>query len=292
MTADGAPKTVEVFAPAKINLTLHVVGRREDGYHLLDSLVVFATLGDTIELTEAPRTTLRVRGPFASDVPAGRDNLVHRAVRLMDAGAAITLNKRLPVGAGIGGGSADAAAALRGLAELAGRRVPDTLALGADVPVCTAGRAARMSGVGEVLRPLPALPALPMVLVFPDASVSTSAVFAGLKAAEGAPMPDIPVWRDVTDAADWLHGQRNDLQTSAIRVAPAILGALDALVDSSQCLLARMSGSGSTVFGLFASDEAAQEAARRIAEAQPRWWVQATQVLRQAPAVQERRLTT
>ncbi len=285
--------SIRVVAPAKINLSLHVTGRRDDGYHLLDSLVVFADVGDEIRLRPSAETHLRVRGRFSASVPEGADNLVLRAAHLMGVRAEVALDKHLPVGAGIGGGSSDAAAVLRGLAAMTGRRLPSTLALGADVPVCVAGRPARMRGVGDFLQPVPPLPALPMVLVFPNTSVSTAEVFRLFGGVEGGPMPEcLPGWSDAEEAAYWLRDQRNDLQAAAIRVAPAIADALAALDACGDCLLARMSGSGSTVFGLFHSNAAASRAALRIGNGRPDWWVRVTSVLDAAPEVQERRLTT
>jgi 4-diphosphocytidyl-2-C-methyl-D-erythritol kinase len=284
---------VDVPAPAKINLTLHVVGRRSDGLHLLDSLVVFAGPGDSVGLRRAGRTSLTVSGPFAPSTPSGCGNLAFAAARLAGTDVAISLRKELPTGAGMGGGSSDAAAVLRGIAALTGEPPPDPLPLGADVPVCLAAVPARMRGVGEDLGPLPPLPELPMVLVYPDAGVSTREVFAELKETDGAPMPDvIPAWDCAAAAAEWLAEQRNDLEAPAARIAPVTGQARSALADEPGCLLARMSGSGSTVFGLFATPAEADRAAARLAGARPGWWVRATVALDRAPPVQERRLTT
>ncbi len=274
-------------ARAKVNLCLHVTGQRADGYHLLDSLVVFAETGDLVSCAPASAMTLSLTGPEAEGLGAGEDNLVLRAARSFAAGqgAAITLDKRLPVASGIGGGSADAAATLKALARLWGMPVPDAaavLALGADVPVCLAGHPARMQGVGEVVSPLPhALPPAHLVLVNPRVHVSTPTVFRGLTRKDNAPLPpDLPNLPDVPALADWLGVQRNDLEAPAIAALPVIATVKAALAAQAGCHLARMSGSGATCFGLFSEAAAAEAAARALARAQPGWWVQASPLAR------------
>jgi 4-diphosphocytidyl-2-C-methyl-D-erythritol kinase len=270
------------FAPAKINLCLHVTGQRGDGYHLLDSLVAFADVGDRITCTAADRLSLTITGPQAGNLPVSDDNLVLRAARAMGALAAITLEKHLPVASGIGGGSADAAATLRALARMAGAPLPDAaavLALGADVPVCLSGRPLRMQGVGEVLTPLPALPETHLVLVNPHVAVPTPAVFRALPEKVNPPLPMVPAFADVAELAGYLAGQRNDLEAPAITVAPVIATVKAALAAQGGCLLARMSGSGATCFGLFADAETAQAAARAIRSSHREWWVEPTRLL-------------
>ena len=270
------------FAPAKVNLALHVTGRRSDGYHLLDSLVVFAGVGDTVTAEPSDRLSLRVAGPQAESLSAGDDNLVLRAARLMGVAAALTLEKVLPVASGIGGGSADAAAALRALAALTRRPLPDadeTLRLGADVPVCLAGRPARMQGVGEALAPVPPLPPAWLVLVNPGVAVPTPAVFAALRQRDNPPMSKVPAFTDAVGLGRWLSSQRNDLQPAAIAIAPAISDTLAALSLQPGCLLARMSGSGATCFGLFAGETEARAATSRLRDAQGDWWVVAAPLL-------------
>ena len=269
-------------APAKINLFLHVTGKRADGYHLLDSLVVFAGVGDRLQADPSDTLSLRVTGPFAAGLEGEADNLVLRAARgLADVAgiaphAALVLEKNLPVASGIGGGSADAAAALRLLSRLWGvdlapaivRRLAERL--GADVPVCLAGKPTRMSGVGEQLDPAPVLPDYGLVLVNPGVALSTADVFGARKGAFSAPahLPD--AWRDPTTMADGLRDATNDLQTPAIALQPAIGKVLAALNARPDCLLARMSGSGATCFGLFPDpDQAAREAAFLACEG---WW--------------------
>ncbi len=264
----------EEFAPAKINLTLHVRGRRADGYHLVDSLVVFADFGDRVRVSPAGGgLRLRVNGPMAGGVPVGAQNLVLRAARLAGVeNVEITLEKHLPVAAGIGGGSSDAAATLRALRRSHGLRLPDPALLGADVPVCLLACSARMSGIGDKVVPVCGIPPLPAVLVNPGVAVRTPDVFAALKRRDGSPMPQLPAFGGVADCATWLAGQRNDLEAAAVGLAPVIGQVLDVLRGAGAAL-ARMSGSGATCFGLFSGMEDARLAARRIAAARPGWWV-------------------
>ncbi len=270
------------FAAAKINLALHVTGQRADGYHLLDSVVVFAGVGDWVTVAPADRLSLTVTGPQGAGL-SGDDNLVLRAARCLGVSAAMALEKHLPVASGIGGGSADAAATLRALCALRGMTLPDAaavLALGADVPVCLAGRPVRMQGVGDVLTPLPALPDCYVVLVNPGVAVATPAVFKALPRKDNPAMSDIPVCGSALELAAWLRDQRNDLEAPAIGLAPVIGTVKAALEARPGCLLARMSGSGATCFGLFASEELARAAAGALREDAPAWWVAAAPVLR------------
>ncbi|MGY6634316.1 MAG: 4-(cytidine 5'-diphospho)-2-C-methyl-D-erythritol kinase [Alkalilacustris sp.] len=275
-------------APAKVNLCLHVTGRRTDGYHLLDSLVVFAGVGDRLRVHAAPELSLALEGPFAGSIPPGADNLVMRAARRMQGdgdgpGAALVLDKVLPPASGLGGGSADAAAAMRALARLWGRPRPDAaegLALGADVPVCLEGRAVRMTGIGEGLEACPALPAVWIVLANPGHEVPTRAVFETLARRDNPPMSQaLPQWRDAPALAGWLTGQRNDLEAPARALVPVIGTVLAALAARPGCLLARMSGSGATCFGLFADAEGAARAAAALRAGHPGWWIADAPVL-------------
>lgn len=269
----------EAFAPAKINLSLHVTGRRADGYHLLDSLVAFAGVGDTVTAVPAETLTLAITGPQAAHLPLTDDNLVLRAARAMGATAALTLRKVLPIASGIGGGSADAAATLRALAALTERRLPDAttvLSLGADVPVCLVGRSARMQGVGETLAPV-TLPPAWLVLVNPGLAISTAAVFRALDGAFGPPMPAIPPFPDAEALAAFLAAQRNDLAPAALTLAPAIGDALAALAAQPGCRIARMSGSGATCYGLFSAESAARAAVGALTRSG--WWVAAAPML-------------
>lgn len=265
------------FAPAKVNLSLHVVGQRPDGFHLLDSLVAFADIGDRLSAEPAVVSTLKVTGPMAGGVPTDRRNLVLRAAEWFGVTAAFTLEKHLPVAAGIGGGSSDAAAALRLLAGLSGKPIPaGAEALGADVPVCLAAQTVRMRGVGERLAPV-ALPPLPALLVNPGVAVPTGAVFAALADKSNQPMPEkLPQLRDPAEAITWLARQRNDLQAPAIAVAPEIELVLRRLSALPGARLVRMSGSGATCFALFDSPQASAAAEAELrAQATP-WWLAAT----------------
>lgn len=271
---------VEAFAPAKINLTLHVTGQRDDGYHLIDSLVAFADVGDTVTVRPSDRLQLICDGPFGDRLPAGEDNLVVQAARLLDPNgtAEITLTKRLPPASGIGGGSADAAAALRALSQLWGLPLPavdEVAALGADVPVCLRSGFTRMRGIGETLDLLGPTPGFGLVLVNPGVEVSTPAVFKALAQKDNPPMDGAG---DATasweDWIAWLTDQRNDLEAPAISLAPVIGTILEELRALSGCRLARMSGSGATCFALF--DPGATVDASAIAQQHPDWWVTET----------------
>jgi len=279
-------------APAKINLYLHVTGRREDGYHLLDSLVAFAGVHDMLTVTGADGLSLAIDGDFAGNIPADDDNLVIRAAHALaraagiEANAAMALTKRLPVASGIGGGSADAAAALKTLSQLWGIDLGEdemaavALSLGADVPVCLVGKAAFMAGVGEKIIPAPALPAASMVLVNPGVALSTASVFAALGDNFSGPDGHFDYApEDTPELASILAKRGNDLESPAIGLAPAIGDVLAALGASGNVLLARMSGSGATCFGLFAEPGEAAEAAIAIAAERPEWWVKAASLV-------------
>lgn len=269
-------------APAKINLFLHVTGRRPDGYHLLDSLVAFAEVGDVLSAGPAETLSLQVEGPFAAALASEADNLVLRAARALageggiHAGARIVLHKKLPVSSGIGGGSADAAATLRLLCRL-WRLSPEpgmlqklALSLGADVPVCLLGRSVRMGGIGERLNPLHPLPGCGIVLVNPGVAVPTADVFRTRQGAWSTAALLPPAWPDSTAMANDLGKLRNDLEPPAIALQPVIGDVLSALAATPGCMLARMSGSGATCFGLFVNAAAAEHAARHVQR--PGWW--------------------
>lgn len=265
------------FAPAKVNLALHITGQRADGYHLLDSLVVFAGVGDRISARPADDLTLTITGAQAGNLPVTDDNLCLRAAHAMGAAAALRLEKMLPVSSGIGGGSADAAAVLRLLARMTGRALPsaaDVLKLGADVPVCLSGRPTRMTGIGDGLHALAhPLPAAWLVLVNPAQAVSTPQVFRTLDKRDNAPMQDLPRLKCAAELAAWITMQRNDMETAATRLLPVIGQVRTTLSAQPGCLVSRMSGSGATCFGLFADPLGAAAAARAIAARYPQWWV-------------------
>lgn len=284
-------------APAKLNLYLHVAGRRPDGYHVLDSLVAFAGVHDTIAAEKAQTLALAVDGPFAAALSAEADNLVLRAARaLADAAgirpqAAIRLTKRLPVASGIGGGSADAAATLLALSALwrvtpkPGALAKLALKLGADVPVCLRGTAALVGGIGDEIAPAPALPRVPLVLVNPLVPLPTPAVFKARSGPYTKPAPLAAAPRDARDLAEALASRRNDLTEAAIGLVPAIKDSLAALAAQPGCLLARMSGSGATCFALFAQEGDAQAAADAVRAQQPGWWVEASELLSETAAL-------
>lgn len=284
---DAGGAQVEI-GRAKVNLFLHVTGRRADGYHLLDSLTVFADLGDRIEAEPAAGLSLSLDGPFAAGLPTDGSNLALAAAEALRAhlppgpdgtrpGAALRLTKSLPAAAGIGGGSADAAAALRALSRLWGLSLPPerlaalALPLGADVPVCLTAAPRRMQGIGEILSPVPALPPFWLLLVNPMQPTPTPAVFRALRRRENPPAPSMPeALPDAAALAAWLGAEtRNDLGAPALEVTPAIGEVLAALDAAPGCLLARMSGSGATCFGIFADGAAACAAQAGLPA---RWW--------------------
>ena len=281
MTAPDAPAPLSEAAPAKVNLSLLVTGRRDDGYHLLDSVVVFGPVADIVHARPADGLSLTLAGPFAAGLGAEPDNLVLRAARALAAwagrppGAALVLEKHLPVASGIGGGSADAAATLRVLCRLWQLSPPPedlarlALRLGADVPVCLASRPARMTGVGEGLLPLPPPPRCGLLLVNPGVAVSTAAVFRACTAPFSSSVALPGAWPDAASFAAAMAGLGNDLEQPALRLAPVIGDVLSALRALPGCLLARMSGSGATCFGLFADPA---EAARGAAMLPAGWW--------------------
>jgi 4-diphosphocytidyl-2-C-methyl-D-erythritol kinase len=291
----------QIDAPAKVNLFLHVVGRRADGYHELESLFVFTHLGDRLTATAAPDLSLAITGPFGGALAAGQGNLVLRAAESLrqvagrSLGAQLTLEKNRPVAAGIGGGSADAAAALRLLNRLWGlgfgpRALSSIgLALGADVPACLAGRPALVRGVGEQITPMPAPPPIHLLLVNPGVPLATVDVFRRRSGpfAEGGMVPMTVTSTVASTAAAFaaaLSRCRNDLEPAAVQLVPAISAVLTSLAAAPGCLLARMSGSGASCFGLFGDAGAAKKAAEILRAAHPDWWVAATSIRRAPPA--------
>jgi 4-diphosphocytidyl-2-C-methyl-D-erythritol kinase len=276
-------------ARAKINLSLKVLGRRADNYHALESLVVFADVGDVLTAEPSPSLTLGVAGPFAAALNGEPDNLVLRAARAVatrvpgNSGAHLTLEKNLPVASGIGGGSADAAAALRLTTRLWNVTLDETelaalaLSLGADVPVCLDARPALMWGRGEHIRRV-TLPPFWLVLANPAVAVSTAAVFKALAAPPlGAepPAPPPPSLTSLDALIEWLGAHGNDLEAPARKLAPVIGAAVDAIAEAKGCRLARMSGSGATCFGIFADETDARAAAAALTQAHPGWWIAA-----------------
>ena len=284
-------KPVNVFAPAKVNLYLHITGRLDNGYHTVDSLITFGDIGDDILVEPAETFGFEVTGPFASgfkdkdlDTSPQSGNLVVKAAYKLaeltgnDTALKITLTKNLPLGGGIGGGSADAAAALWGLLEYWGA-AHDTdgldellISLGADVPVCFACQTLHVQGIGEVLNPVQHFAEMPAVLIHPGKHCSTPQIFADFGSQFGHDLSPPPL-ETIDDALHFLETAENMLTQAAIRNIPEIQNALNALESQSDCLLARMSGSGSSCFGIFETIESAEKSAAIIAQENPDWWV-------------------
>jgi 4-diphosphocytidyl-2-C-methyl-D-erythritol kinase len=276
---------VTAFAPAKVNLYLHVTGRRADGYHLLDSLVAFADIGDRLTAEAAESLSLIIDGPEAADLAAvGDDNLVLRAARLLAdqagiiAGAVLHLEKHLPVAAGIGGGSSDAAAALLALNRLWRLSLNEKAlcalgaSLGADVPACLYRRAVWVGGIGERLDPAGPLPDTGILLVNPRRALPTAAVFAARRGQFGDVGRFAPVPNKASALGRALMPRRNDLTEAAIGLVPEIAAVLARLGRLPGSLLSRMSGAGATCFALFPNRASAEEARKMVAAAEPRWW--------------------
>jgi len=294
--------TVSAFAPAKINLYLHVVGRRADGYHLLDSLIAFADIGDCVSAAPADSLSLTVGGPEAGAIAGlGEDNLVLRAARLLAAeagrrggrgGAALHLDKQLPAASGIGGGSSDAAATLRALDCLWDTRLDANalaalaLQLGADTPACLAARPVWVGGIGERIEDTQGLPPAGIVLANPRRSLPTAKVFAARRGPFTASGRFDPMPRDAAALAAILRGRRNDLTEAARSLLPDIAPVLERLAQLPGAMLARMSGSGATCFALFGDRAAALAAGALLARAEPQWWSAAGALMTAPPPVE------
>ena len=275
-------ETIRETAKAKVNLDLRVLKRRNDGYHDLDSLVVFADFGDHLAMTLADDLTLSIEGPFADALADEPGNLILKAARQLASflgrspDVRIILEKRLPVASGLGGGSADAAATLRALIRLwdlpmaIGDLTPLAQRLGADVPICLGSRPARMTGVGERLTPFDLPEPLPMLLVNPGTPIQTPAVFKTLGHMSGE-RATLPTSR--TAFLETLKTSTNDLEAPAKRLAPAVGEVLTALACQPGCHLARLSGSGATCFGLFQDHRSLADAENRLRADHPGWWI-------------------
>lgn len=282
---------MRLAAPAKVNLSLHITGKRADGYHMLDSLVVFTDFGDVVEIHPDERLTLKISGPFAGNLSA-HDNLVLKAARLLvqyagkPLGARITLHKQIPVGAGLGGGSADAAAALRGLRDVWDIELDDTalaqmaLALGSDLPVCLQAQPSWVSSIGEHIEPIRLETDMWIVLVNPGIPLPTAQVYKSYVPPHrqaATHTKRIGSQRELVDLVTPLH---NDLQPAAFSLLPEIKNVLAMIAHTPNCLLVRMSGSGATCYGLYESEISARQAADAIKTAQPAWWIQETRIRR------------
>ena len=292
MDPNPTDRGITMAAPAKINLALHVTGQRADGYHLLDSLVAFASVGDVLHVKRTDTRAradhhLTISGPFSGGLSGNSDNLVLKAARAMGDGLPtldLHLEKNLPIASGIGGGSTDAAATLFAISTLLDKALPDDsalLALGADVPVCMARRSVRMQGIGEIISPVPMLPPLYLVLANPGIGVSTPAIFKALHEKCHSPLSAFPAegWSSTSVFAEWLGCNRNDLEPAARAIAPEIDVCLDALATLDNTLLARMSGSGATCFALFSSLSEAERAAGILQTRWRGWWIKSASLL-------------
>lgn len=277
--------TFRLQAPAKINLFLHITGKREDGYHLLQSVMVFVDVGDELEFSPHDTLFLDVEGPFAGDMPEPNDNLVYKAAQMLAAEykthirGTVKLTKKLPVASGIAGGSSDTAAALKGFVKLWG--LPDerdrvhkiAQRLGADVPACMIAKPVWAEGIGEKLMPLPDMPQLHFVLANPMVPTPTPEVFGRFR---NKFSPQIQFSGRRKSAQEWIADiklYRNDLTDAALEVTPEIKAVLQALQGTQNCHAARLSGSGATCFGVYDSAEAAIAAVSQLKQQYPRWWV-------------------
>lgn len=271
---------MQCLAPAKLNLTLHITGKREDGYHLLESLVVFLEIGDKISVQKSDDLSLSVSGLFSDSLVVSDDNIMLKAARALQVtanvshGAALELEKAIPIGAGLGGGSADAAATLHALNDLwgCGLSLSDLCEigekLGADVPACLHGVPLMMTGIGEKIEPVDALPSLPIVLVNPSVPLLTKDVYAAYASRR---TPSVP-WR----VGEALKSARNDLEPAAMVLCPVVKDVLEIISQQDGNLFSRLCGSGSTCFGVFENAELAARAAHEIQALHPHWWVRAT----------------
>ncbi len=274
------------IAHAKVNLALHVTRRLSNGYHAINSLIVFTRFGDGVELALSDVSTLAASGPFRAHVPQGNDNLMFQGLNRLQLSKrcdfAIALDKKIPVGAGLGGGSSNAATVLKLASRMLSRPLPsveELTALGADIPVCVVGKTCVVAGTGNIIEPLDSCPALSLLLVNPDVSLATGLVFENLQRTENPSLSKLPSNLSLDELMAWLRCQRNDLEETAIRLCPVISDALRCIAVSSGCLLARMTGSGPTCFGIYDSLAKADEAAAAIRQNHPSWWVQTSMTL-------------
>lgn len=277
-----------IVAPAKVNLSLHITGKRADGYHLLDSMVVFTEFGDQLEITESETFSLTCSGDYGDLIASNNDNLVMKAARGMQqldgkkSGLKVQLRKLIPVSAGLGGGSADAAAVIRFLCaqwniDIDSSYVKElALSLGADVPVCLSHNPQQMAGIGEMITHLPIMPSLNLLLVNPKVALATADVFTAYQH-QNRPTPQ--AWNGKEDLISYLRSCRNDLQPAAMSICPVVQEVLSVLSSLPQCLLARMSGSGASCYGVFASEDAMHLASKQLAKEKPGWWQAPTRVL-------------
>ena len=281
-------QNISVFAPAKINLYLHITAKRDDNYHLIESLIVFANYGDKITVTPSEKFELQINGQFAPYIKPNNDNLVIKAAMLLAKASGIKptgnikLTKNLPIASGIGGGSADAAAALLALRKLWDIPISNedmsnlAIELGADVAICLHGTASIVTGIGEKINPAPILPKFWLVLVNPNLLVSTAEVFAAYKDKFSTPQPMNTQPKDLEELISLLSNRGNDLTGASISIAPVIKEVIEVLEATPNTVLSRLSGSGATCFAIFRTKSDAEAAARKLARKYPKWWVRAT----------------
>ena len=281
-------QNISVFAPAKINLYLHITAKRDDNYHFIESLIVFANCGDKITVTPSEKFGLQINGQFAPYIKPNDDNLVIKAAMLLAKASGIKptgnikLTKNLPIASGIGGGSADAAAALLALRKLWDVPISNedmshlAIQLGADVAICLHGTASIVAGIGEKINPAPILPKFWLVLVNPNLLVPTAEVFAAYKDKFSIPQPINTQPKDLEELISLLSNRGNDLTVASISIAPVIKEVIEVLEATPNTVLSRLSGSGATCFAIFKTKSDAEAAARKLARKYPKWWVRAT----------------
>ena len=268
---------------AKVNLSLHVVGKRSDGYHCLDSLVAFPRVGDEISMEPSRNIDFRVIGRFADELKS-KKNLVLSAIDLLNhdgKGASIILNKDLPISAGLGGGSSNAALVLRMLTKLWQQPLPSInslISLGSDVPACLDWDLKRMQGRGEILEKVVAPPTIWIVLANNGEKVSTRIIFNAVQTFNNEGLGILPIFKTAEIFLNYLHGQRNDLEAPALKLFPQIMTLLNAIRSTSGCKISRMSGSGATCFGLFLTESDAQKASQDLAKSFPKAWIRVAQL--------------
>ncbi|MDE2739259.1 MAG: 4-(cytidine 5'-diphospho)-2-C-methyl-D-erythritol kinase [Paracoccaceae bacterium] len=279
-------RAIAGVANAKINLTLHVTGKLPNGFHEIDSLVVFTGFGDTLELEPAERYSLSTHGPYSQALPHPSENIILTALRLLEergTGFRVNLKKSIPVSAGLGGGSMNAALALRLASNYLKCPLPtDTrkiTSIGSDLPVCLTGKPSMVSGLGEKIAVLDSFPEFPLLLVNPNKPVQTQDVYKGLTKVNNSSQTPFPALGNKNDIISWIREQRNDLEPPALQLCPEIKNILSRLRDQEGCMVARMSGSGGTCFGIFQTAEQVSVAAKTIKQLEPGWWIQPTRIL-------------
>ena len=274
------PSQFSIFAPAKINLFLHVTGKRSNGYHELQSLIAFANIGDEITISPADTYSLTLKGD-AQDLDNDGNNIITKAAEKMgqafsrELNFTITLQKNIPMGAGLGGGSSDAAATIKAILKFWNVKLPELelndilLSLGADVPACYVGQPSMMEGIGEIITPLSRFTQTPAILVYPNVHCTTEDVFKSFS----APFTNKTSLPDTSNLHGFITQQKNDLTDTALTLFPEINDALEVIEQQDGCKFSRMSGSGSTCFGLFNTAEESEKAAKKIQKEKPDWWV-------------------